>query len=440
MLHLSLISSDHWSSDHWTSVDDPAARIDRVLTDRSHRLSIGVNVDASLKMMQCALVMTGGHGKYLRVSHVVGKQVELPKTLVENWTELRCAQSPPLSGYRQFTADLADVQIQVIEQVKQKAGKYVDRILFASVLEPGLWLTDFDGSKIYCGLTDSNRIAAATGLTVIDDYPINDVLAGGEGGPLAGLPLWLTLSDRSPKVADQHRVVLLLGGQCEGYLLPASDGLDSQLPEINCIKAPGSDFLEELNVEIAGGRFDPTAQSATADQQLLSAWKRCSGDTAELVQIASGLLKDNRLTPPVIMASAMELIVQSCLEQIENGGRAMDYLGPQPARGNVRQIYLWGDRNLQSALLPRLRSAFLGSEIMTETHESIGQGNVLGLVAALLGILHVDQMQANIPAITGASQQRILGRLTPGSPSNWRQLVRDMSDYRPPAMKLRDAV
>lgn len=435
MLHLSLISSDLWSA-----VDDPAARIDRVLTDRSHRLSIGVNVDAGLNTMQCALVMTSGHGKYLRVSHVVGKQVDLPKSMTDNWNELRETESPPLSGYRQFMADLADVQVQAIEQIKQKAGKYVDRILFVSVLEPGLWLTDFDGSKIYCGLTDSNRIAAATGLTVIDDYPINDVLAGGAGGPLAGLPLWLALSDRNPKVADQHRVVLLLGDQCEGYLLPASDGLDAQLPEIGCFQVPGNDLLAKLKLEFGGVRENVGEDRKLVDEGLLSTWQKASGDVLEMVAAAVSRSENKSLTLSAVMTTAMHWIVQGCVDQIESGGRGLDYLGPQPAPCNVRQIYLLGDQDLQAALVDRFQSAFPSQQIVTQTAESIDGANARGLIAALLGVLHVDQMQANIPAITGANQQRILGRLTPGCPSNWRQLVRDMSDYRPPAMKLRDAV
>jgi hypothetical protein len=62
------------------------------------------------------------------------------------------------------------------------------------------------------------------------------------------------------------------------------------------------------------------------------------------------------------------------------------------------------------------------------------------VIAALLGLLHIDQMPANLPWLSGANSQRILGRLTPGRPANWRQLVRSMADFQPPPMKLRDAV
>ena len=439
MLHLPLISSELWNA-----IDDPAARIERELTDRSYRLSIGVNIDAEVRRMQCALVMTSRHGKHLRVCHVVGDETELPKLVNENWMELRDCQSPSLASYRQFMADLAELQIQAIEKIKGKAGKYVDRILFASVLEPGLWLSDFDGSKIHCGITDAHRIADVTGLTVIDDYPVNDVIAGGRGGPLAGLPLWLTLSDRNAKVADQHRVVLMQNERCEGYLLPASDGLDAELPEIHPITAPGMKFLRELqaalSMEQASQSLTKTFASGRGYPPLIQRWNECPGDDKSLVDIATDVARAKGLPPADVVKTAIDFIAETCLEQINRGGRGLVYLGPQPAPNNVCQIYVLGEDELSGCLINRLSKEFTDQKIVNQRIESINGTNVQGMIAALLGILHVDQLQANIPMITGARQQRILGKLTPGSPSNWRQLVRDMSDFRPAAMKLRDAI
>lgn len=441
MLHLPLISSELWKS-----IDDPAARIDRVLTDRSYRLSVGLDVDPSMRTMQCALVMTSGHGKYLRLRHVVGSEVELPKTITENWQQLKQAQSLPLLKYRQFTADLAEQQIQAIEQVKSKAGKYVDRILFASIAEPGVWLNDFDDSKIYCGLTDSHRIADVTGLTVVDDYPANDVIAGGRGGPLSALPLWLTFSDRNAKVADEHRAVLLLNETCEGYLLPASDGLDAELPQIRKIRSPGKRFLRDLIEALRDHCQDDQealkqiSSTGQVSESLKRSWAECNNDQSKRVKAAVAAVESQALSFADVLKTALDFTVGSCLQQIQRGGNGLAYHGPQPASSNVRQVYVFGDEEITGPFLDHIHQCFPQQEVLTQTPQAVDRQNVRGLVAALLGILHVDQMQANIPSITGAGQQRVLGKLTPGSPSNWRQLVRDMSDFRPPAMKLRDAI
>lgn len=432
------------SSEFWKTIDDPGERIDRVLTDRSYRLGIGVDVDALMQTMQCVLVMTSGHGKYLRIGHVVGSQIELPTVLTDTWNQLTQSPLPSLVAYRQFTSDLADIQIQAIEQVKSKAGKYVDRILFVSIHDAGLWLKDFDGSKIYSSLADAHRIADATGLTVIDGYPANDVIAGGRGGPFSGLPLWLAISDRNAKVADQHRVVLLLNETCEGYLLPASDGLDADLPEIRTIEAPGTRFLSALWTSLMPQqdrqKLVQIFTSGLTAPSLQQQWNQCRDDEQALVKIGIEHALRHKLSPTDVVKTALDFISQSCVDQINRGGRGLAYLGPQPTSNNLRQIYVLGDDDLRRCVVNRMSEDFSQQEILDRTLESIDSDNVRGLIAAMLGMLHVDQMQANIPSITGARQHRVLGKLTPGSPTNWRQLVRDMSDFRPPAMKLRDAI
>jgi hypothetical protein len=62
------------------------------------------------------------------------------------------------------------------------------------------------------------------------------------------------------------------------------------------------------------------------------------------------------------------------------------------------------------------------------------------LVSAFWGIMFADQMAGNLPPLTGANSQRILGRISPGLPVVWRHLLQNMNDATAPTMKLRDAV
>ena len=47
--------------------------------------------------------------------------------------------------------------------------------------------------------------------------------------------------------------------------------------------------------------------------------------------------------------------------------------------------------------------------------------------AAALGLLHIDGAAASQPALTGAHSPQVLGRLTPGTPERWRQLIEAIS-------------
>jgi anhydro-N-acetylmuramic acid kinase len=46
----------------------------------------------------------------------------------------------------------------------------------------------------------------------------------------------------------------------------------------------------------------------------------------------------------------------------------------------------------------------------------------------LLAALTVDGVPANVPSATGASGSRLLGSLTPGSPSNWARCLHWMAN------------
>lgn len=368
------------SYDLWKSLDDPAARIDRVLQDRSHRLIIGVAVNRAVSELQCVLMMTDGHGKFLRLRHVVGQVFPVPKTIQDSWLAISASHgNPRLEDTRQFNSELADFQSRAIESVKRHAGKYVDRILAVALTDSGLWVKDFDGRKIYCALSDSQRVADLTGLTVIDNFPVNDVLSGGSGSPLEPLPLWLAFADRHERVASAHRIVILAEEQIRAFLLPASDGLDADLPSVLIAASSKKDFAHTLK-------------------------------------------------------SAMELLDHQTRQRLTTG--------PMPAVG---QTFIYGTEQRKMELNGILAQWSSTGEIIvdhSDVQRSLGvnDGSIGGTIAGLLGILHIDQMQGNLPWLTGATAQRVLGRVTPGTPSNWRQLIREMSDFSPPAMKLKDAI
>jgi hypothetical protein len=95
---------------------------------------------------------------------------------------------------------------------------------------------------------------------------------------------------------------------------------------------------------------------------------------------------------------------------------------PTPAVAIASQL------GLEAELLPLLPEQFSRPEIAS------------AVATTILGGLFVDQMPGNVPALSGAGIQRILGRITPGSPASWRNLLINMTDSQAPTMKLRDAV
>jgi hypothetical protein len=207
-------------------------------------------------------------------------------------------------------------------------------------------------------MCDASTIAEISGVNVIDALPDRDLSVAGNGRSLAALPIWILLADRNQRVANVDCVFVDASKNCtEIYSLPASDGLDAELPKIGHHLAGHGESLEQTIRQIRHSRPND------------------------------------------------RLIVhrRSCRTSSETCERKPDSFEDF--------------------------AAVIDEEV-----------NLDSLVAALLGMFHIDQMPANVPTITGASAQRILGRLTPGRPSNWRHLIRAMAQHQPAPMKLRDAI
>jgi len=347
-----------WSSES-RSESDPDL-IHRSLENRQHRLCAGISVDQKFQKIHGCLAVLKGRGRFSKLKYATGASIELSASLQKGCEEICGSEKPNTFDLQFLLRDLADAQTLVIEQLKQEAGKYVDRILAISVADPGLWFSDFDDKPLYLPMCDPTTIAESTGIAVIDALPQRDLSVGGTGRPLAALPLWMILADRNPKVADQDCVLVDLTKQTpETFWLPASDGLDAEVPPIN--------------------------------------WQIADAD----------------LTADQVIRRAAQTHPQARLfvhfDESQRVGESRSSVEAEPK-------------------FERLDSV-IGKMI-----------NLDALVAAILGMFHIDQLPGNLPRLTGATSQRILGRLTPGRPSNWRQLIRAMAQYHPAPMKLKDAI
>jgi hypothetical protein len=450
------------NQDH--SLEDPARRIDRTLEDRGHRLIAGLSMASNFDRIDAVLMVATGHGKYLRIKHSEAEHLLLPHDLRVELTDLTSQSNPSLADTRQLATDLAIHQASLFEKIKCRAGKYVDRILAIAVTDPGLWWNDFDGSQQYASLCDPMRLSQLTGTTVVDDFPARDVAAGGRGICLDALPLWFLHADRAPKIAADHRMMLQLNQHSAGYWLPASDGLDAELPNIAQIRsAPSTEFLNGLLSRKHPATLNHQSESAGSSQSSHSsperlyadgtrnndlierwnnAWNNFQKDTsfahqsteaidAKLIQIVESAAYEDVPAKDTIR-SAVYWVIDLILADIS------------PAKSRADHVYFATDSPLTSCLINQFIQAadFDKSRVhgVPPISGATPDTSMSAISAATLGLLHIDQMPANFPKLTGATEQRILGRLSMGSPSNWRQLLREMADFHPPAMKLRDAV
>lgn len=466
-----------WFQRHLT-----AERIDQHFARHSFRMIIGLEVAEDFSRVAAALMLMAGRGKYLRVQHSLADQQTVPEALAQDlrqWqAELAQLTTGPANsettgsrphskpGTRPIVAgesllfDLAEVQAAVVQRLKAQAGKYVERILAVSVHDPGLWHSDFDGRWFYRSACDPARLAELTGMNVIDAFPQADLYAGGQTQALGGLPLWLQFADRATPVANASTLVVQLSPYPQVWGLPGSDGADDWLPQIQWRVLVDRDSLPPQSFVGPWPAADPANATTTAPprrgplQHIDPLRTNLSPETLKRWSDQILAFADNfaRTVEPKLPLQRFVILGPETWRQ--------QFLGELSALASTRtkgcDFTAWQELPSEPIAAPQplrvapqhlaegnsanLASGAPNSEPTTLRPTENGKIGSVGLVSALLGMLHIDQVPANLPHVTGAEGLRILGRLTPGKLSVWRHLLTNMTDTQSPIMRLKDAV
>ena len=427
-----------------------ARRIDRYEGSKLNRMLIGLHVANDFSKLSGALLVVSGHGKYLRISTWKSIESPVPDDLRERLQAIQNAETHNLTEMRAAQSELASHQSVLIQDLKESAGKYVDRILALSLTEPGLWRDDFDGRQIYFPLSLPAQLAELTGLNVIDALPNEDVESGGSGKQLELLPLWLAMADRDQRAATESRVVVMMAEATRVVFLPGSDGADVELPEVLSANVMGTEFVELVEQHFRktmnpndSREFQQLHRlvNGRANQTLLASWRSClkknesMSDSTTLSRMIEAILTlPEAPSYEDVMRSIVVFCADQVLEQIERFGKRLP----------LGKVSVCGDGAFSTLVLTELTNRKQNTDLQWLNRlstDSLGDPAALqAVLAGMQGFLFIDQMPSSLPWITGCHTPRILGRVTKGRPVTWKQLLEEMADYRPPAMKLREAI
>ncbi|HMP79555.1 MAG TPA: hypothetical protein PKD54_08895, partial [Pirellulaceae bacterium] len=216
--------------DKWRFVDLTQERVNRHASRQPYRLLAGLTISSDFSTVQAALVAASGRGHFLTIRHIEFVEHKLPENLTFEMSRL--CESPHIhfEDMRAIALDFTGHVALAAESLKCRAGRYVDRILAVTFLEP--WEAESALLQFSANAFLPHRLAELTGLNVIDRIPESDRAAGGKGFPLAGYPMWLLLADRHSSVARGPTAAILIDRDCDLYWLPSSDGLDTSPPAI----------------------------------------------------------------------------------------------------------------------------------------------------------------------------------------------------------------
>ncbi len=409
--------------------------------DVPQRSVLGVVVSSGCRRVSAALVSVLGRGLECR-SQVVGHLVEPLGADVETLYGNICSGRETHPGAPATLSNyLAAAAANVVQRLASRGGDAADRALAIGVYDPGLW--DFTtGRRAYASLCDAAQLADATSYPVVDAFPARDLVQSGLGGPVLGLPTWMLLrrSDHAAAYLDLGRTVRVT------YVPKFEPRASNRVVSFDV--GPGTSLLDRLAEQLTFGehQFDPGGKLAVQGRQipdLVEHWlndpyfKRPAPRWHPL-----GCRHEQELSETVRMAietgwSVRDLLCTACHFIAETAARALRERLPSD---DARELIVAGGGQQNGMLLGSLASRLTGWRLTRTVDLGIADAAIDPAAAALLAMLHIDHTPANPMSLTGASSPRVLGRLSPGSPSRWHRLLSEMAAHRPTMMSLRSAV
>jgi anhydro-N-acetylmuramic acid kinase len=252
-------------------------------------------------------------------------------------------------------------------------------------------------------LNNASRVAEKAYVTVVADFRMRDIAAGGQGAPL--VPAFHAAVFRD---VQRHRVVANLGGIANITDLPprgAVRGFDT---------GPANVLLDTWHARHRTGGFDAGgawAAGGMVDRALLQA-----------------MLREAYFAAPPPKSTGRDLFNAAWLDRFATGftGRAEDMqatlaeLTAQSLARAIREhcagateLFLCGGGARNADLVRRIADALPGVRVATTDAIGVASSDVEALAFAWLAHETIAGRAGNVPEVTGATGPRVLGAIYP---------------------------
>ena len=251
---------------------------------------------------------------------------------------------------------------------------------------------------------DPNTIAIETGIDVIADFRRKDIALGGQGAPL--VPAFHQQVFNSDK---SDRVILNIGGIANITYLPKADE-----PVLGFDTGPGNALIDAWIQQTQDLPFDQDGQLAA------------SGKTDK--KLLKHLLSHTYFSQPHPKSTGKELFSQNWLEQqisehshlaVEDiQSTLLDLTCHSIANDILKlsskgELFVCGGGTKNKELMTRLEKLLPNYQVDTTTTLGVNPQWVEAIAFAWLAFRYQNNLPANLPEVTGASREAILGARFP---------------------------
>lgn len=415
----------NFSPDNWGFVQSIGLRFDRL---RAEVRTVVVSFPAILHWQAPTILATAAEPLSSEILRTL-RTLELDKSTLDQRD--------------QVTHELNALAERLIQRLLSEE-KDPDDILAIGCHGTGLWNASEVGQPRYSELLDSARLAESFGKTVVTSFPARDLARGGIGGPVESHGLGLLLADRDRVPGHRWRALLDLSSHTTNFtMIP---GMSQQLRHASSFSMDicvGQRLLSELALRRAEAvdmtSYGKRAAAGRVIPELVQLW-----DATTTLDFTHSWQPDGTSVLPLIYALDQSIYNTACLE--DQLASATYFLVQQiagfalhqvPASQPVGELLVMGEGTKNQLLMRWLAESL--TVIPIRKLDDLGQDrSLLAASVAALAMMHIWHIP--LAASRGGEVPRVLGNITPGSPSNWQRVLQEMTSSAPWLLPLREAI
>ncbi len=381
------------------------------------RLVVGLMSGTSLDGVDAALARLDGSGREQKIAMLHFISVPYPDDL----RRLLLKNSQPASSsvleISQLNVRLAHTYADAVNLVLSHAGKSIEELdavgchgqTIYHVPDPELCAGLPTRSTLQIG--DPSTLANLLSTTVVGDFRLADMAAGGQGAPLVPFFDHVYFSD-----AKEHRILLNIGGIANLSLLPANAASDSIIafdtgPGNMVIDAVVQRFFdrsfdEDGQIAFQGAVNDALLQRLLAEDYYKKAPPKSTGREYYNQEYVNALISSSEALgvdrPQDLVATVSALTIEAIAQSY------FEFIEPQmPAH----RIIVSGGGVHNRYLMEGLKSRF--GPVHVDSMETFGLDPDAkeALCFAVLAHETLNGVASNVPSATGASKPAILGKI-----------------------------
>lgn len=297
---------------------------------------------------------------------------------------------------------IADYSVAAISQVLQQAGLSASDI--QAVGSHGHTLRHRSGQEGYSWqIGDPSWIAEHSGICCVADFRRRDIAAGGEGAPL--LPAF---HQAVLGYSEQPRMVLNLGGIGN---LTVLESQTSGQPTLGFDTGPGNALMDDYcqtHLNQSCDHNGDLARQGRVDKHQINTWlqdsyfqqpapKSTGREHFNLTRFQPSAPQSH----PDALATLAEFTISSVVTAIQQHGHA------------TGELLVCGGGAHNAYLMQRLQHRLAQHSVSTTTDYGIDPNWMEAMGFAWLAQRTLKGLTGNLPAVTGAREERILGGIYP---------------------------